>query len=81
MISVGIHSIFFKVPISFNFVHVVDMYFKIHKVFNVDFIFKIKPMLTFMNHFIFKFPLTRNDSITPAIQMVASQLIEDESAE
>lgn len=67
---------FSKVPIGFDFVRVLDMYFKIHKVFNFDFNKKVKPVMTLVDNFVFKFPFTTNQSITPTIQSVANKLFE-----
>lgn len=65
---------FFKVPIEFNFVQVVDMYFKIHKVFNVEFHNKIKPVLTLINYFIFGFSVVNSRSVSPIVKDVAKKL-------
>lgn len=67
----------FKVPITFDFVQVVDMFFKMHKVFFIKFNEKIKPMMTLIDHFIFKFPPASSNSITALIQNASIKLFQN----
>lgn len=64
---------FFKVPMSFNFIQTVDMYYKIHKVFNLEFNSKIQAVMALIDHFIFKFPQGAY-SITPTIRTASIKL-------
>lgn len=64
----------FKVPESFSVVGVVDLYYKIHKVFGIDFNSKIKAMMTLIDHFVFNFLPSSSKSITPSILDASKKL-------
>lgn len=66
-----------KVPKDFTFVQVFDMFYKIHKIFNLSFNKKIKPMLSLVDHYIFKFPPLTGNAIDRVIELVSKKLLEN----
>lgn len=50
---------FFQVPDDFDAAQTFDLFFKVHKVFNLDFDPNIKPMMQFIEHSIFGIKIAR----------------------
>lgn len=46
-------DLFFKVPMGFSFVHVFDMYFKIHKIFNFKYHKSLAQLMLITENYIF----------------------------
>lgn len=66
-----------KVPKGFSFLGVMDLFFKVHKVFNVEYHNSIKSMMLFIGHTIYK----TNDSLKslpPAVLENAIKLTTEE---
>lgn len=57
----------FQVPIGYDLIQVIDLYFKIHFVFNLNFEPNLAPMLNFFKYFVYEL---RNDNFTPPTKML-----------
>lgn len=76
--------IYLQVPLEFNAIQTVDLLFKIHMVFNINFESNIAPAMNFLAHFIYGFEgaLISNDKdskkFKPSTKMYeVHNLIED----
>lgn len=63
----------FQVPLQYNFIQVMDLFFKVHKIFDLDFNKSIKPMMVFLEYFIYKIRETGH-YLTPRIREVADKI-------
>lgn len=57
----------FQVPLCYDLVRTVDLYFKIHFVFNLNFDPNLAPMMNFMKYYVYEL---HNDSFTPSTKMI-----------
>lgn len=53
-------SNYFKVPEEFNFIETIDLFFKIHKIFNLKFHSNIKQLMTFLEKFVYEISVDEN---------------------
>lgn len=59
---------------EYNFIQVIDLFFKVHKLFGQEFNTTIKPMMTFLEYYVYGM---RESShyLTPKIREAASKLL------
>lgn len=57
----------FQVPDTFTTAEIFDLFWKVHKVFNLDFDPNLKPMMKFIQHFIFCIE-TKRCNVTPRMK-------------
>lgn len=65
--------IIFKAPEKFNFVDAVDLLYKVHKVFDLEFHTNSKHFMNFLDYYVYEDQC--DGFITPTMRIVAQELL------
>lgn len=69
---------FFQVPSEFSFIQVIDLFFKLHKVFNLDFDKSIMQLMLFFGYFVYGMTNAQN-GMHANTKKVAKQLFPNQA--